>query len=45
MVEKKIILPTGGSGLVGQAIKQETEENPHSDEEFVFLCSKDANFE
>ena len=43
MAEKKIILVTGGSGLVGQAIKQVTEENPHPDEEFIFLSSKDAD--
>lgn len=43
MAEKKIILVTGGSGLVGQAIKQVTEENPRPDEEFIFLSSKDAD--
>jgi len=44
MSEKKIILVTGGSGLVGKAIETvlnegEKEEN----EEWVFLSSKDAN--
>ena len=43
MAEKKIILVTGGSGLVGQAIKKVTEENPRPDEEFIFLSSKDAD--
>lgn len=43
MEEKKIILVTGGSGLVGQAIRRVTEENPRPDEEFVFLSSKDAD--
>jgi len=44
MSEKRIILVTGGSGLVGKAIETvlnegEKEEN----EEWVFLSSKDAN--
>ena len=39
----QIVLVTGGSGLVGQAIKAVVEENPREDEEFIFLSSKDAN--
>ena len=39
----KRILVTGGSGLVGQAIKQVTSENPREDEKFIFLSSKDAD--
>ena len=41
--DKKIILVTGGSGLVGQAIKRVSEENPRNDETFIFLGSKDAD--
>ncbi len=42
--EKKKILVTGGSGLVGMAIRKmaETEEK-RDDEEWVFLSSKDAD--
>ncbi|ESO04985.1 hypothetical protein HELRODRAFT_185540 [Helobdella robusta] len=42
--DKKIILVTGGSGLVGQAIKKivETEEK-RENEEWIFLSSKDAD--
>lgn len=38
-----IILVTGGSGLVGQAIKKVTEENPRPNEQFIFLSSKEAD--
>ena len=41
--EKKIILVTGGSGLVGQAIKRASEEDPREDETFFFIGSKDAD--
>nr|SVE92513.1 EOG090X09NN [Megafenestra aurita] len=41
--EKKIILVTGGSGLVGQAIKKVSEQDPRDDETFIFLSSKDAD--
>lgn len=41
--EKKIILVTGGSGLVGQGIKKVIEEDPRPNEEFIFLSSKDAD--
>lgn len=44
MSEKRIILVTGGSGLVGQAIKNVIEtEDKREDEEFIFIGSKDAN--
>ena len=44
MSQKKKILVTGGSGLVGMAIKKmsETEER-REDEEWIFLSSKDAD--
>lgn len=41
--EKKIILVTGGSGLVGQAIRQVTEQDPKENETFIFLSSKEAD--
>lgn len=41
--EKKVILVTGGSGLVGQAIKEISEQHPKSDETFIFLSSKDGD--
>lgn len=41
--EKKIILVTGGTGLVGKAIKHITELDPREDEQFIFISSKDAD--
>lgn len=41
--EKKIILVTGGSGLVGKAIQKVTKENPRANEQYIFLSSKDAD--
>lgn len=43
MDEKKIILVTGGTGLVGKAIETVITEDPRSDEKWIFLSSKDAN--
>jgi len=46
METKKVILVTGGSGLVGQGIKQVLEQDAdlrRSDEEWIFLSSKDAD--
>lgn len=44
MAEKKVILVTGGSGLVGKAIEAIVEkEQKRDDEEWVFVSSKDAN--
>ena len=42
--DKKKVIVTGGSGLVGQAIRKiiETEEK-RDDEEWVFLSSKDGD--
>jgi len=46
MGEKKIILVTGGSGLVGNGIKAAVEkEGKRPDEEWIFVSSKDANLE
>lgn len=44
MIETKFtIMVTGGSGLVGSAIKDFVEDNPKDNEEWVFLCSKDGD--
>ena len=44
MTEQKRILVTGGTGLVGKALKDvvATEED-RSDETWIFLSSKDGN--
>lgn len=47
--ENKVIMVTGGSGLVGQAIKWNLEESSQvnykkaSNETWIFLSSKDAD--
>ena len=41
--EKKRIMVTGGSGLVGHGIRIVSEQDKRSDEEFIFLSSKDAD--
>ena len=44
MAEKKVDLVTGGTGLVGSAIKYIVEnEDKREDETFIFLSSKDAD--
>jgi len=40
---KKVILVTGGSGLVGKGIQQAILTDKRVDEEWIFLSSKDAN--
>ncbi|XP_054719553.1 GDP-L-fucose synthase-like [Uloborus diversus] len=40
---KKIILVTGGSGLVGKAIEEVVKNNSHQDETWHFVSSKDAD--
>ena len=42
-VEKSVVMVTGGSGLVGSAIKDFVEANPKENEEWVFLSSKDGD--
>jgi GDP-L-fucose synthase len=42
-VEKSVVMVTGGSGLVGMAIKDFVEANPREGEEWVFLSSKDGD--
>merc|ERR1712180_25208 len=41
--DRKVILVTGGSGLVGRAIQQVTSQDTRPGETWVFLSSKDAN--
>ena len=42
-MEKKIILVTGASGLVGSALQYEVKSQKLDNEEFIFLSSKDAD--
>lgn len=41
--EKDIIMVTGGSGLVGQAIRMYVEKNKRDNEEWIYLSSKDGD--
>ncbi len=42
--EQKVVLVTGGTGLVGSAIRHIAEsEDKRENERFIFLSSKDAN--
>lgn len=43
MSEKSVTMVTGGSGLVGSAIRDFVEANPIENEEWVFLSSKDGD--
>jgi len=43
MADRKVILVTGGSGLVGRGIQQVVREDTRQGETWVFLSSKDAN--
>lgn len=40
---KKIILVTGGSGLVGKAIQSVVQTDSQSNETWIFVGSKDAD--
>jgi len=42
-MEKKVILVTGGSGLVGKGIEKVLETEKREGEEWIFLSSKDGN--
>lgn len=42
-VEKKVVLVTGGTGLVGSAIKRVVGEEKKPNETFIFLSSKDVD--
>jgi dTDP-4-dehydrorhamnose reductase len=39
----KVVLVTGGTGLVGRAVQWVTEQDPQPDEQWVFAGSKDAD--
>lgn len=41
--EQKIVLVTGGTGLVGKAIETVISENPQENEKWIFIGSKDAD--
>lgn len=41
--DKKVILVTGGSGLVGKAIEAVAAEDSRPDEKWIFISSKDAD--
>lgn len=43
MEDKKVILVTGGSGLIGKAIQQVVNSENRTDEEWIFVSSKDAD--
>lgn len=43
MSEKKVILITGGTGLVGKAIEHITLNEPRPEETWIFLSSKDGD--
>jgi GDP-L-fucose synthase len=44
MSEQKVVLVTGGTGLVGSAIRYIIEnEDKRDNEKFVFISSKDAD--
>ena len=39
----QVILVTGGSGMVGQAIRMAVEQDKRENEEFIFISSKDGD--
>jgi len=41
--ERKVVLVTGGTGLVGSAIKYVIEQEKPLNEEWIFVNSKDAD--
>lgn len=43
MCDKKIILVTGGTGMVGHAVKTVTETESNPNETWIFVSSKDAD--
>lgn len=42
-MERRKIIVTGGTGLVGRALQEEVRACPRDGEEWVFLSSKDAD--
>lgn len=43
MPAEKVILVTGGTGLVGSAIKSVVDKESRPDERWIFVNSKDAD--
>ncbi|GAB6028640.1 GDP-L-fucose synthase [Chamberlinius hualienensis] len=43
MADRKVVLVTGGSGMVGQAVKTIVGDESRPDEEWIFVSSKDAD--
>jgi NAD(P)-dependent dehydrogenase (short-subunit alcohol dehydrogenase family) len=41
--DKKVVLVTGGTGLVGRAIQTVIQQEKRDDEEWIFVGSKDAD--
>lgn len=41
--DKKVILVTGGTGLVGRAIQTVVQREQREEEEWIFVGSKDAD--
>ena len=41
--DKKVILVTGGTGLVGHAIQSVVQREKREEEEWIFVGSKDAD--
>lgn len=41
--DKKVVLVTGGSGLVGHAIQTVIQKEERDDEDWIFVGSKDAD--
>lgn len=39
----KVVLVTGGSGLVGQALSEVLKDEKKDDEKWIFLSSKDGD--
>lgn len=43
MAAEKVILVTGGTGLVGRAVEYISEQEPRPDERWVFVGGRDAD--
>lgn len=43
MSEHMVVVVTGGTGLVGSAIKKVIEDDPKPNEKWIFLSSKDGD--
>ena len=41
--DERVVMVTGGSGLVGQGIKASVEKDPRADETWIYLTSKDGD--